>query len=66
MEEEGSPAATLLLVFSGAQRPVDYLPAPPLAFLVEVLGFLPPPLLPGPLSPIVKPLLYGAKRAFRA
>ncbi len=27
--------------------------AAPFAFLVDVLGFLPPPLLPGPLSPIV-------------
>lgn len=64
MEEEGSLAAALLV--SGAFRSVGvaaprhpYLPAPPLAFLVEVLGFLPPPLLPGPLSPIVKPLRYG-------
>ena len=64
MEEEGSLAAALLV--SGTFRSVGvaaprhpYLPAPPLAFLVEVLGFLPPPLLPGPLSPIVKPLRYG-------
>lgn len=38
---------------SAAHGPLGYLPAAPLAFLVVVLGFLPPPLLPGPLSPIV-------------
>jgi hypothetical protein len=45
-------ACGLLLAQSdpGADARGGYLA--PFAFLVEVLGFLPPPLLPGPLSPM--------------
>ena len=50
-------------VSPGRSARETYLLAVPF-FLVELLGFLPPPLLPGPLSPIVaSPLVCGGRTA---